>query len=182
MPELNDEFAKGVGLDSMQVLREKLQENLTREQEQKSGEAAEIELLEKLVDGSTFTDVPQVLLNDEVRRMTEELQNSVTAQGMKWEDYLSSIKKTEADMKIDFVPQALRRIQTAVLIKEIVKQQKIEVTEDELDKEIDRIMAQIPEQDQETRQRIISPEYREYVEIRLRNSKALDWLKKECIG
>ncbi|HEU0051308.1 MAG TPA: trigger factor [Patescibacteria group bacterium] len=181
IPEANDEFAKGVGIESMQKLREKIKENLELESKQRADESAEISMLEKLVDASKFSDVPDLLVNEEVRRMVHELEHGVEDQGMKWEEYLSSIKKTPDELKLDFAQPAIRRIQTAVLIKEIAKRENISVTNEELDKEIDRILSGVRESDKETRERVASPEYRDYIAIQLRNRKTLEWLKGKCI-
>lgn len=181
MPKVDDEFAKGVGLESIVQLREKLKENMQKEMDQRTNDAAELEMLEKLVEESSFSEVPEILVNEEVRRMQHELQHGVEEQGMKWEDYLASIKKTEAELKMDFVKQAIRRIQTAVLIKAFAKQQDIDVADEEVDAEIDRILENVPAGQEETRQHVTSPDYREYVKVTMRNRRTLDWLKKECI-
>ncbi len=181
LPPLDDAFAQGVGLKTVQELRDKLKENLVLEETRRCEESAEIELLEKLVDATKFTEVPDVLVTDETRRMLEELQHGVDEQGMKWEDYLTSIKKTKDQLRLDMATQAIRRVKTAVLVKAFAKEQKIAVNEDELDKETDEILARVPEKDQEARTRIASPEYRQYIAIQLRNRRTLEWMKKECV-
>ncbi|MDP3794126.1 MAG: trigger factor [Candidatus Uhrbacteria bacterium] len=182
LPEVNDEFAKGVGIENLIKLREKLKENLTIEAEQKSQEAGEIELLEKVVDGASFSEIPDLLVNEEVRRMLAELQQGIEEQGAKWQDYLSSIKKTMDELKIEFVPQAMRRIKAAIFIKALAKKENITTSEEEADKEVDRILTHIKPEDKETRERVSSAEYREYVAVQLRNRKTVEWLKKECVG
>lgn len=179
VPELNDEFAKSVGLDSLQKLRLVLLENLTKEAEQKSDESSEIQLLEKLVDGSKFSEVPELLVNEEVRRMFSELEHAAEHQGMKMEDYLSQLKKSVDQIKLDMVPQAIRRVQTAVLIKEVSKKENVIVTEDEIDAELDRILSKV--EDKETRDRVSSPEYRDYLMAQMKNRKTLEILKKKGI-
>lgn len=181
LPEINEDFAKAVGLDSVEKLREKLKENLTLEAEHKAQESAEIELLEKLVDASKFGEMPDILVNEEIRRMMAELEHGVEEQGMKWDEYLSSLKKTKDELKLEFVPQAIRRIQTAVLIKNIAKQEKTTASDDEVDQEVDKILAQLRADDTETRERVTSPDYRDYISIQLRNRKAIEWLKTQCI-
>lgn len=181
LPPLDDAFAQGVGLKDMEELKAKLQENLRVEEKRRREEASEIELLEKLVDTTKFTEVPEVLITDETRRMMDELQHGVEEQGMKWEDYLSSIKKTRDELRLDMTAQAIRRVKTAVLVKAFAKAQAVTVTEEELDKETDEILSRIRENDQETRERVTSPEYRQYIAIQLRNRKTLEWLKKECV-
>lgn len=181
LPPVDDAFAQGVGLKDVEELRGKLKENLQLEEKRRRDEASEIELLEKLVDTTKFTEVPEVLVTDETRRMMDELQHGVEEQGMKWEDYLSSIKKTRDELRLDMTTQAIRRIKTAVLVKAFAKQQQVAISEDELDKETDDILMRIRENDKETRERIASPEYRQYIAIQLRNRKTLEWLKQECV-
>jgi trigger factor len=179
--KLDDDFAKAIGFDTLALLQAKIQENMGLEAKQKADEAAEIELLEKLVDSSTFSDVPEMLVSQEVNRMIQELQSGIDEQGMKWEDYLSSIKKTTDQLKQDFLAPAVRRIKTAVLIKHFAKEQQIEVTKEELDQEQDRLLKGIKPSDTESRLRVASPEFRDYMTVQLRNRKTLEWLKKECI-
>lgn len=179
LPELNDEFAKGLGIESAVKLRELLETNLKTEADQKATEAAEIELLEKLIDGSRFSEMPDLLLNEEVRRMYHELEHGAEEQGMKMVDYLGQLKKSADQLKLELVPQAMRRVHTAIVVKEIAKQEKVEVTDQEIEAEIDRILTNV--QDQETRERVSSPEYRDYVAAQMRNRKTMEILKSKAI-
>lgn len=179
LPELDNEFAKGLGVESLEKLRALLKENIEKENRQKADESAEIELLDKMVSGSKFNDVPELLVNEEVRRMFEELRHAAEHQGMEMGDYLAQLKKTADEIKLEMVPQAIKRVQTAVLIKEVARREEVKVTDDELDAEIDRILSGAKEK--EMRDQITSPDYRDYLTTRLRNRKALDELKKRGI-
>lgn len=181
LPELNDDFAKSLGQGNLDTLKELLKKNIGLEEDQRARQKSEIELLEKLVDESTFSEVPELLINEEVRKMLQELEQSVAERGMKVEDYLTSIKKTKDELRLEFVPQAMRRIRTATLIKEVAKREKVSVSDTELDAEIDRILSGLKESDEDTRKRVSSPEYREYVAIMMRNQKTLDFLKHKGI-
>lgn len=179
LPELNEEFTKGLGVESVEKLRELLKDNLAKEAEQKADESAEIQLLEKLVDGSKFSEMPELLVNEEVRRMFGELEHAAEQQGMDMKDYLAQLKKTADEIKLDMVPQAIRRVQTAVLIKEVGKKEQVTVSDEEVDAEIDRILSAV--EDKETRERVSSPDYREYLTIQMKNRKTLELLKKKGI-
>lgn len=179
LPELDEEFAKGLGVESVDKLRELLKDNLTKEAEQKADESSEIQLLEKLVDGSKFSEMPELLVNEEVRRMFGELEHAAGQQGMDMKDYLAQLKKTADEIKLDMVPQAIRRVQTAVLIKEVGKKENVEVSDAEVDAEIDRILSAV--EDKEARERVSSPDYREYLAIQMKNRKTLEILKKKGI-
>lgn len=181
LPALDEAFAKTLGQDSVDALKGLLHDNMNQEEAERARQKCEIAMLEALVDKSTFTEVPELLVNEEVRKMLSELQNSIMERGMKMEDYLTSIKKTMDDLRMEFVPQAIRRIKTATLIKEIAKREDVQVDEKELDHEIDHILESLRPDDKQTRERVSSPEYREYVGIMLRNQKTLELLKKRCI-
>lgn len=181
LPEVNDEFAKGVGIDTAEELKTKLRENLTLEAEQKSMESSEIELLEKLIAASEIEDAPEILINEEVRRMMTELRGSVEEQGMEWDNYLSSIKKTADDLRLDMIQQAIKRIKTAVIVKHIAKTENIDIPSEEVDAEIDRLLGTVKESDKEMRERISSAEYRDYVYATMRNRKTIEWLKEKCL-
>lgn len=181
LPDLDEAFVKSLGQSSMEDLRALLKKNIGAEEEERARQKSEIELLDKLVDASTFSDIPDLLVNGEVRKMLRELEASVEERGMKWPDYLASVKKTADELKLEFVPQAMRRIKAATVIKEIAKREDIRVTDDELDHEIDHIISGVKTDDEEARERVSSPEYREYVAILMRNQKALDALKIKAI-
>ena len=181
LPAVDEEFSKAVGATDVADLRQKIRENMENESNQKADEAAEVAMLEQLTEKSTFTDIPEILVNEEVRRMIGELQQGIDQQGMKWEDYLSNIKKTADDLKIEFAPQAVRRIKSAVLIKAFAKEAGVEVKDEEVDEEIDAILNSLRKGDNETRARVTSPDYRDYVMIQMRNRKALEWLKDKCV-
>lgn len=179
LPALDEAFAKSTGLDSMDALREKLRDNLTKEAAQKAEDAAEIEMLDKLIDGSKFSEIPELLLTEEVRRMYHELEQSAEEQGMSMSDYLTQLKRTADQVKLDMTPQAMRRVQAALLIKAVANKENITVEEQELDQEIDRILQGI--KDAENKSTVSSPEYRDYLAAQMRNRKTIAFLKQKTI-
>ncbi|MCL4732873.1 trigger factor [Patescibacteria group bacterium] len=181
LPELDDAFAKSLGQETLDALKSVLKSNIQLEETERAKDKSEIELLEKLVDASGFSDVPELLVNEEVAKMLHELEHAVEDRGMNFSDYLASIKKSKDELKLDFAPQAIRRIKTATLIKEIAKKEQVRVTDEDLDREIDRILSGLRDDDKDTRERVSSPEYREYVAILLRNQKTLDLIKRAGI-
>lgn len=176
LPELTEEFAKSLGQKDVEQLKDVIRKNLTLEEEGRAAEKAEIELLEKLVDESSFSDAPDLLVNDEIRKMMAELERTVDERHMKMDDYLASIKKTRDELKLELVPQAIRRIRAATIVKAIAKLEGITVSEGDADAEIDRILSGLRPDDTQTRERVSSPEYREYVAIMMRNRRTLDLL------
>lgn len=179
-PEANDEFAKTVGQESMPKLREILKKNLTDEAGDKERQRQEIEILEKLAEGSKFEEIPEVILNQEVGRMLEELRQSIMERGLEFDAYLSSLKKTIEDLKLDFVPQAIKRIKSALVIREFANQEKIEVSDTDLLKEVEVLLNRYSH-DVDSQNRIRSEEYQDYLRTSLRNQKTLQKLREKIV-
>jgi trigger factor len=181
LPALDEAFAKTLGQDSVDALKTIVRDNMSEEEAERARQKCEIAMLEALVDNSTFSEVPELLVNEEVRKMMAELEHSIDERGMKMGDYLTSIKKTMDDLRMEFVPQAIRRIKTATLIKEVAKREEVTVTDAEIEHDLDHILESLRPDDTETRERVTSPEYHEYMSIMLRNQKTLELLKGRCI-
>ncbi|KKR04273.1 MAG: Trigger factor [Candidatus Uhrbacteria bacterium GW2011_GWF2_39_13] len=174
-PELDDAFAAMMGTKDMTTLREIIGKNLLTEKEQESKSKEEKEMLELVANKSQFEDIPDLLINEEINKMILELQRGVEAQGLEFDTYIKNLGKTLAQMKLDFTPQALMRVKVAIVMREIAKQEKIEVDEKELDEELDRIADQYEEA--KTKEQVYSPQYRDYMEQILRNRKVIEYLR-----
>jgi len=174
-PELNDAFAQALGQKDVASIRELIRKNMEEEKKNEEQFRQEKAMLEQIAEKSQFEDIPELLLNEEINKMLAELEQAVGERGGNFDDYLKSIKKTIANLKLEFAPQALVRVKVAILLREIAKQENVKVEDKEIDTELD-MMAQRFE-DAETRKRIYAPEYRDYVENRLRNRKTIDLLR-----
>lgn len=179
-PELDDAFAKSLGMENAAKLEEKLKENLTLEKKNEEDRRQEKAVLELLAEKSTFEEINDLLVNQEIDKMVQELRVWVTENGMEFDEYLKSINKSVTDMKLDFTPQAITRIKVALVIKEIAKKEGIKADEKDVDAELDRI-AEMVSKDPEAKERVYSPQYRDRVENQLVNRKVIDFLKKTMV-
>ncbi|MEK7105070.1 MAG: trigger factor [Patescibacteria group bacterium] len=175
-PELNDEFATKLGKKDLAELKEALKTNIKEENEHEEERRLEREMLDAVVKESRFTDIPDLLVNDEVNKMTHELEHHVEEQGMPFDQYLKSIGKTLAQLKMDFTVQALQRIKVMLVLRTIGREKNVVVDAKELDIELDRLAGQ--HEDKEAKDRIYSPMYREYMEGVMRNKKVIAMLKE----
>lgn len=141
LPELNEDFASAMGMKDFENMKKNIAENLKRERENRETQKQELEIIEKLIEKCKFEELPECLITDETHKMMHELEDNVANQGMKLEDYLTHLKKTEAELRLDFVPDAIKRVKTALAIRAIAQQEKIEVTHDEIHAELDKILA-----------------------------------------
>ncbi len=180
-PEIDDAFAQSLGLANAADLEEKLKENLRQERQNEEDRRQEKAVLELLAEKSTFEEINELLVNQEIDKMVHELREWVTQNGMEFDEYLKSINKSVADMKLDFTPQAITRIKVALVLKEVAKKEKISVEESAIDAELDRIAALVSK-DPEAKERIYAPAYRARVEHQLLNRLVIDFLKKIMIA
>jgi len=179
IPELNDEFAKGMGQDSVEKLRGLIQENLTNEAKQKEEQRVEIEMLDQLIDKSKIGEIPELLVEAEKDKMFFELKRGVEQQGMEWNKYIESIKKTEEELIAGFADQAARRAKAALVSRAVAKGQNMNPTKEDIDKEIENIREMYKDNEQ-AQGNLDRPEVRGSVETLLRNRKVIAWLK-ECV-
>jgi trigger factor len=178
-PDLDDAFGASLGFKDLAELKDRLQTNIQDEKTAEENARLERAVLDAVADASRFSEIPELLVNDEVNKMIHEIEHNVGEQGMDFNQYLKSINKTIAQLKIDFAPQAIQRIKVMLILREVAKQQNIMVDPKELDLEIDKVAERY--QDKESKDRIYSPMYREYMEGVLRNKKVIDLLKAAIV-
>ncbi|MBT4277243.1 trigger factor [Candidatus Falkowbacteria bacterium] len=181
IPKIDDEFAKSLGkFKNLKELKDQVKDNIEKEDKVKEEQRQELEMLENLVKESEFDEIPEVLLKEETRKMIEELKANLAQQGVKLEDYLIHLKKSTEELQKDFLPQSEKRVKTGLLIREYVNKNKIETTEEDVEKEIEKMLAHYPKEE-ETQKQIKSEEHKNYLKTILVNRKAIKRLKKEII-
>jgi trigger factor len=179
-PTIDDAFAVSIGMKDLSALRDAVSQNMLEEKTQEETVRQERGMLEMLSSKSKFEDIPDLLLNQEINKMIEELKRHVESQGLDLETYLSNLKRTLAQLKMDFTPQALTRIKVALAMRTVADKEQIEVDAKEVDTELDRLAEHY--KDKEEKNQIYLPEYREYVESVLKNRKVIELLRTKMIG
>ena len=109
-------------------------EEVSEENKAKEKERRRMEILEKAAE-EIKQDMPKFLVEAEKDKMTEEMKRNISQMGLKWEDYLKHIKKTEEDLKKDWEADAVKRVKYGLILDQMAEQEKIEVPADELEKE-----------------------------------------------
>lgn len=173
VPEIDDAFAKNLGLKDAKELEGKLEENLRAEKEKESIMEAEQKALDYMIENSTFGDIPDILVNQEIEKMVQELKHNVEAQGIDLDDYLKRIDKSLADLKLDFSTNALKRIKASIVVQAIAEKEDIKPDPAEIDSELDKLAERYGEEQKEM---IYSPQYRNYFEEQMKNKKVVEFL------
>ena len=142
LPELDDEFAKDVSeFDTLDELKAATREKLEKYAEAGAVTQMQDKALEIVVEGNDV-DVPAVMVEDEMDRMVHELNNQLRYQGMSVAQYLEFIGKDMAAFKEELRPDAERQVKTRLVLMGIVEAEKIEVSEEELEEELNMMAMQ----------------------------------------
>ncbi len=179
-PEIDDNFAKRLGQESVEKLTALLRKNLQEEATMKETQRQEIAVLEELVKKSDIAELPDMLVTNEIKKMIHELEHSVTGQGGEFGDYLKSINKTRDQLMLDFAPQAIQRVKSMILMREIAKRENLEPSDKEMLDEQLRLLNMYAD-DPETQARIRSEDGEEYMRGMLKNRKVLAFIREACV-
>ncbi len=180
-PELDDAFAKNLGQESIQKLKELLLTNLSVEAERKEDERVEIALLEEMITKSTFEEIPDVLIDAEKRKMFYELKASLDRQGITIDKYLADLKKTEEEIYADFTENATKRAKAALISRQVAMDNNIKVEKEDLDKEIASIRQTYPG-DKTVEENLKRPEVIDTIAATIQNKKVVALLKQKILG
>jgi trigger factor len=179
-PEVSDEFAKTLGQESVDKLKELLQTNLEHEAIHKADEKVEVEIFETLVDKSTFDEIPEVLINAERNRMFNELRYDLEKNGITIDQYLADIKKNEEDLAKDFTERATKRAKSALISRKVAKEFEITLTDEEIKKEMD-MMRDTYKENPDYLENLKKPEVQDSIKNMLVNKKVVAFLKDKIV-
>jgi trigger factor len=171
LPELNDVFAQSFGPDfkTLVELKAKVTENLKLEKEQKLREKRRTAIMEKLI-AETKADLPDVIVEGELNNMLAQMRADITRFGGTWEEYLVHTKKTEEEMKKDWIEDAHKRAMSQLLLHKIAQTEKLTATEEEVEVELVRLLATVQDADEERA--------KAYLYQALTNDKVLKFLEE----
>lgn len=143
VPELNDEFAKEVDpeVESVEQLRNKLKEQAAEQKKAEADSALRDELVEKAAENAEF-DIPEAMIHNEIHRMMDEFGQRLQMQGLNLDLYYQMSGQTEDDLHEQFKEDAKTRVRITLTLEAIAKAENIEVTQEDIDQEIDKMAEQ----------------------------------------
>lgn len=177
LPELNDEFAVFFRLKSLEELKTNIKDSLLHEKKHQTEMKNESEMISKIVDDTKFGELPEVIIASEAKNIMLELEQSVTRQGGKFEDYLGHLKKTREELMLELMPNAVKRVKSALVIRELAVIEKIAATEKEIIEKIEELKKQYAG-NKEVEKMLGEPGYSTYLNNILTNEKVIAKLKE----
>lgn len=138
IPELDDDFFADLGMEGItnkEQLEAQLSENLLARKEMESDNKYFDELLEAAAK-NTEVDVPDAMINDELDRMLKEYEQNLKMQGITLEQFYQFTNSDEGALKDQMREEATKRITYRLMLEEIAKEEKIEITDEEAKEEV----------------------------------------------
>ncbi len=150
LPELDDEFAKDVSeFDTLEDYKKDLQKVVKERKEKQAKATKEQEALDKFVENVEVT-IPDGMVDEEVEKMVEEMNANLSYQGLNIDTYLQYIGISLEDYKKEMRESAVKRIKLNLGLEYVAKEEKIEVTEEDVDAKIKELSAQYGAGDEES--------------------------------
>ena len=141
VPELDKDFFEDLGMegvDTKEKLEAKISESILTNKESELENKYIDELLEAAAK-DTEVDIPDVMIDDELERMIREYDSHLRSQGITLEQFYKFTNSDEEALKSQMRPEAARRVKHRLMLEEIAKQEKIEISDEEANKEAERL-------------------------------------------
>ncbi len=141
LPDVDDEFAQDVSdFDTLAEYREDLKNKLLENKKIIIKREKEEEVIRKIIDNAQM-DIPEPMIDEQIRQMTQELAQNMKRQGLSFEQYMQITGYTPKKLVDDIKPQAVLRIQNRLVLEAVVAAENIGASEEEYDKEVENMAA-----------------------------------------
>ncbi len=178
---LDDEFAKDVSeFDTLEELKADLLNKLNEAAENMAKQQIMSETLQKAVENATV-DIPEEMVDARVDEMIQNMESRIMSQGLTIENYMQYTGSNIDDLKESFRDDARKGVQTSLVLEAIVKAENIEITDEELDKEV-ASMADSYQQDVKLLRKIL--EGRNQIKLireGMQQKKAIDLIAEQAV-
>ena len=173
LPEINDEFAKDASeFDTLEDWKKSIREKQEKANESKAKFEMEDAAIETVCKNAKV-DIPSGMIETQLDNMEKDISSRLNYQGMNLDQYLQMIGKTKKEFRDENKEQAEKQVKTSLVLEAIMKDAKVEVTEEEIDAKIKEMAEMYGQKEEEVKQ---NPELRKYVEESLKSEKTIHYI------
>jgi len=175
LPELNDEFARGVGegFASLDALRDRLRNDIRERVDAEFEEAYRDKTVGALVEQADKIEFPPVMIEREVERLIEDQARRL---GQDVEQYLATVKQTRESLREQLLPVATERVRRSLALTQLAEREEIKAETEEVDAEVEKLVASSGQQAEQMRRLFGSPDGRTAIARSLITRKTMDRL------
>lgn len=173
LPELDDEFAKDVSeFDTLEELKKDIKEKLEKQNQEREKYEKQEAVIKAVVENMKV-EIPSGMIEMETENMMKDMEQRMSYQGLKMEQYLKMLNKTEEEFKKDYEPQAIEAIKSRLALEAIIKAEKIEATEEEIKTKIEEMAKNYGKEPKELEE---NENIKNYIKQGIESEKAMDFL------
>lgn len=179
LPVLDDDFAQDVSeFDTLDEYKEDVKKKLAEKKEQEAKTEKENKVLEKIVENAQM-DIPEAMIETQQQQLADEFAQRLSYQGLQLDQYFQFTGLTQEKFMEDLKPQALKTIQTRLVLEAIVDAENIEVSEEEVNAEYEK-MASTYQMEVEKIKEILAGSQEESMKKDLAVQKAIDFVTEQA--
>lgn len=175
LPELDEEFAKKMGSDSLDAYKAKVRERLEKNAASRSLNETEDSILTEIAKNATC-EIPDVMIEKQEDVMMQKMEYNLMYQGIRMEDYLAYLNKTRDEYKKNFETEARKAVLHQLIIEKIIKLENIEAGEEEIEAKIADQAKSVGKEPEEYKKGM-DPRQKEYIENDVKITKLFDFLQ-----
>ncbi len=171
LPELDDEFAKDVSeFDTLEDLKEDIRNKKEKQCKERSKYETEDNAIKEVIK-NLKVEIPSGMVEMEVDNILKDMEQRLSYQGLKLDQYLQMMGKTVEDVRKDYEPQAIESIKSRMAIEKIIELEKIEATEKEVHEKLEEMAKNYGKDVKEFEE---NENIKSYIETGVRTQKALE--------
>lgn len=173
LPEINDEFAKDASeFDALADWKKSIKEKKEKENSSRAKYEMEEKAIEEVSKNATI-DIPNGMIETQLDNMENDISSRLSYQGINLEQYLQMIGKTKQEFRDENKEQAEKQVRTNLVLEAIIKDAKIEATEEEIGEKIKEMAEMYGKKEEEVKE---NPQLKKYVEENLKTEKVIQYI------
>ncbi len=178
LPELDDEFAKDVSeFDTLKELKEDIKKKQEKQNKDKEKYETEDAVIKAIVENMEV-EIPSGMIETETENMLKDFEQRISYQGIKLEQYLNMLGKTRDEMKKEYEPQAIEGIKSRLALEAVIKAEKIEANDEEIDEKLKEMAKNYGRENDESFMK--NENVRNYIKEGIKSEKAIEFLVKNA--
>ena len=175
LPELDDEFAKDVSeFDTLEELKKSIKERLEKLNKQKEDAEKRDAVINAIVE-NLEVEIPSGMIEVEIDNMIADMEQRMSYQGLRLEQYLKMLNKTVEQLRTEYEPVAINSIKSRLALEKVIENEKIDATDEEINNKIEEMAKNYGKKPEELQE---NKNLKNYIIEGNKNEKAIDFLIK----
>lgn len=139
LPELDDDFAKDVSeFDTLEEYKKEIKDNIEKRKADAAKTAKENAVVDKAIENAQM-DIPEAMVKTQINQMIDDFARRIQSQGLTMEQYMQFTGSTRETMQEQMRPQAMKRIQSRLVLEKVAEVENIQISDEKLDEELTKM-------------------------------------------